>query len=263
MESQTPKSVLNIPVAIIVAGALIALAVIYTNSPKNMVQRPVDSSANVISLLPVSEKDHVLGNPNAPIVFVEYSDTECPFCKVFHSTMHRIIDKYGKDGKVAWVYRHLPITNLHPRAWNEAIATECVAKVTDSSASFWKYIDRIYEVTESNNKLDPSKLVDIAREQNVDIASFTECLDSKATQAKVQADYDDGVAVSKGRPATPTSVILLQERPTTDQITALKNIVSQAGLNELISIPNDSTKIVVRGAFPYDVLSLIIDLLLQ
>lgn len=262
MESHTPKSVLSIPVAIIVAGALIAVSVIYTSGPRNAVPK-ADTNTNNVTMLPITEKDHILGNPNAPIVIVEYSDTECPFCKVFHSTMHRVIDKYGKDGKVAWVYRHLPITGLHPRAWNEAIASECAAANGGGNAAFWKYIDRIYETTQSNNKLEPSKLLDIAREQSLDMTKFTTCLDTKATQEKVQTEYDDGVAISKGRPATPTSIMILQERPTTDQIAALKNIVSQAGLDDLITIPSDSTKIIVRGAFPYEVLSLIIDLLLQ
>lgn len=263
MDTQQKPNVLSIPVAIIVAGAFIALAVIYTNSAKSVNTDWDPNTEETVKVMPITADDRILGNPNAEIIVVEYSDTECPFCKVFHSTMHRVIDTYGKDGKVAWVYRHLPITNLHPRAWNEAIATEC-AGVLAGNAGFWKYTDRIYDITQSNNKLDPAKLTDIAREQGFDMQRFTACLDNRETEDKVQKDYDDGVQLSQGRPATPTSVILLKERLSTDRINTLKGIVSQAGLDSLISIPaNDPTKIIIRGAFPYEVLSLMVTMLLE
>jgi protein-disulfide isomerase len=99
---------------------------------------------------PVSPDDHIVGNINAKIIIVEYSDLECPFCKVFHNTMHQVVE--ANNGDVAWVYRHFPIPQLHPKAFRQAEATECAWEQGGNEA-FWKYTDRIFEITPSNNGL--------------------------------------------------------------------------------------------------------------
>lgn len=108
-----------------------------------------------VGLRPISENDHILGNIDAKIIIVEYSDLECPFCKVFHNTMHQVVKKYS--GEVAWVYRHFPISGLHPKAFREAEATEC-AWEQGGNEMFWKYMDKLFEVTPSNNGLEESLL---------------------------------------------------------------------------------------------------------
>src|SRR3989344_4535934 len=127
---------LIIPASIIIAGALIGGAVIYTRSPasensaNNAAQANVASATNKnIAIKPVTSADHILGNPDAKLLMVEYSDTECPFCKAFMPTMEKIMDTYAKDGTVAWVYRQFPIASLHPKAPTESEATECVDKL--------------------------------------------------------------------------------------------------------------------------------------
>ena len=104
---------------------------------------------------PVSADEHILGNADARIVIVEYSDLECPFCKVFHNTMHEVVKT--RAGEVAWVYRHYPIPQLHPKAFHEAEATECAWEQGGNEA-FWKYTDKIFEITPSNNGLEESQL---------------------------------------------------------------------------------------------------------
>jgi len=111
---------------------------------------------------PVTALDHIRGNPDAKVVMVEYSDTECPFCKVFHATMQQVMNDYGKDGRVAWVYRHFPIDSLHSKARKEAEAMEC-AYDQGGDEKFWSFTDRLYEVTTSNNGLDPNELYNIAK----------------------------------------------------------------------------------------------------
>jgi len=106
-------------------------------------------------LRPVSPDDHIVGNINAKIIIVEYSDLECPFCKVFHTTMRQVMEK--GNGDVAWVYRHYPIPQLHPKAFHEAEATECAWEQGGNEA-FWKYTNRLFEITPSNNGLDESEL---------------------------------------------------------------------------------------------------------
>jgi protein-disulfide isomerase len=81
--------------------------------------------------------DRYLGNINADVVIIEYSDIDCPFCKKFHPTMERIAQEYGS--KIAWVYRHFPLDSLHPEARTKAEATECVAQIAGNEV-FWKYL---------------------------------------------------------------------------------------------------------------------------
>jgi protein-disulfide isomerase len=179
--------------------------------------RPVDKleiadpntpTAGDVNIAPVTSGDRILGNPNADIVIVEYSDTECPFCKRFHQTLQQIMAEYGKDGKVAWVYRHFPIPSLHPKAPKEAEATECAAE-QGGNTMFWKYIDKVYEITPSNNGLDPAQLPVIASELGLDVTAFNTCLSSGKMTAKVKAQYDEGVIA--GARGTPYSVLITKD----------------------------------------------------
>ncbi len=96
-----------------------------------------------IAIDPVTETDHYFGSKDAEIVIIEYSDLECPYCARFHTTMHQVVEDY--DGKVAWVYRHLPLESIiHPNAYNKALAAECVAGLGNND-KYWKYIDNIFE----------------------------------------------------------------------------------------------------------------------
>jgi len=84
------------------------------------------------------EGDHIIGNPEAPIMVIEYSDLECPYCKRFGATMKEVIAE--SNGNVAWVYRHWVV---HQNALPKAAAAECVAKLKGEDA-FWKYIDLVF-----------------------------------------------------------------------------------------------------------------------
>lgn len=86
----------------------------------------------------VEPGDHFLGNPDAPIVIIEYSDYECPYCKAFHPTLTQIVQ--NSNGNVAWVYRHWPI---HQGSLEKLIAAECVATLKGNDA-FWKYTDLLF-----------------------------------------------------------------------------------------------------------------------
>ena len=199
---------LAVPIAIVIAGGLIAAALYFTSSSKGAALPADTETAGVTEeIRGVQSDDHILGNPNAEIVIVEYSDTECPFCKQFHNTMHQIIDKYGADGDVAWVYRHFPLTQLHPNAAKEAEALECAAELGGNDG-FWKYTDKIYEVTPSNNELALTQLPEIAEELEFDRAAFEECLDSGRHAARVQSDFDEVIAA--GGRGTPHSIILIE-----------------------------------------------------
>jgi len=181
-----------------------------------------------INVKSVTDSDHIRGNPNAPVVIIEFSDTECPFCKQFHESMQRVMSEYGASGKVAWVYRHLPIDSLHKRARKEAEATECVAELGGKDM-FWLYLDEIYKKTGSNDTLDPAELPKIAVNLGIDEKKFNECLVSGRHATKVKDQETD--AQTAGARGTPYSVL-----------------VAPSG-----------EKVSIEGAYPFEVLKSMID----
>lgn len=94
----------------------------------------------IYKMADVSDKDHLLGNPEAPVKIVEFSDFECPYCQAFHDTMKQVMSEYGINGQVAWVYRHLPLTSIHRYALDWAKESECVNTV-GGAQKFWEYVD--------------------------------------------------------------------------------------------------------------------------
>lgn len=202
-----------IPLAIIIAGGLVAGAVFFGggNSPASsggqptqVAQQPTDTTSNI---RPVTEKDHIKGNPNAQVKIVEYSDFECPFCKRFHSTLQQVIDEYGKDGQVAWIYRQFPLDQLHPvKAQREAATSECVAEIGGNDA-FWQFTDRFFELTPSNNQTDlDTVLPQIIEELGLDWSAVNECVSSGKYDQHIQDDINDAIAT--GGRGTPWSVIV-------------------------------------------------------
>ncbi len=206
-----PRSSLGIPIAIVIAAALIAGAIVYTGSQRSggsqVANDPdqIEQGTADIEVAPVTEKDHILGNPNAPIVIVEYSDFDCPFCKQFHETMQQVMETYGADGKVAWVYRHFPLTQLHPNAKKIAEASECVASIGGNEA-FWKFADLIFGEREVNEQTDVTKLPAFAEQAGVSEAAYIQCMES----GKFIASIDEAVtsAIKAGASGTPHSILI-------------------------------------------------------
>ncbi len=154
-------------------------------------------------LRPVTARDHIRGDPAAPVKVIEFGDTECPLCKRFHPTLMRLVREY--PGKVAWVFRHYPIDEIHPRARKEAEATECAAELGGND-KFWAYLDRLYEITPSNDRLDPAELPRIAAHVGLEQKSFMQCLASGRHAGRVEEDVADALAA--GATGTPYTVVV-------------------------------------------------------
>lgn len=218
-----------IPLSIVLAGAFIGAGIFISKAaPPGSALGPQTNVVGDIVVNPVGPADHILGNPNAPIKIIEFSDTECPFCKEFQTTMQEVMDTYGKAGQVAWVYRHYPIDQLHTRAHHEAVATECANEI-GGTADFWQYINDVFARTNSNDTLDPAALPDIAKEVGLDLGKFNTCLASTRYDNLILQDSQD--AVRAGATGTPYSV--------------------------LVTATGD--KVAIKGAEPYDVMKALID----
>lgn len=209
------------PVAILIGSVIISLAILINGgvikfkgvtsqgsasapvaqAPTAPQVPPSEPTAGPVE--PLKDEDHVRGNRNARILLFEYSDLECPFCKRFHPTAKQVVDEY--KGQVAWVYRHFPLDQIHSKADKEAEATEC-AKDQGGEDGFWKMTDKIFEVTPSNNGLDPETLPKLASDLGLNQATFKTCLDSGKYAAHVEEDYQGGIKA--GITGTPGNILL-------------------------------------------------------
>lgn len=235
-----------LPISILIAGVMIAGAVVYSTGKRSLESQFAKGNSAAIAqqnqlsfgsgsmenIRPIRSGDHILGNPDAPVKLVEFSDTECPFCKRFHPTMQRLIREYGTKGQVAWVYRHFPLDRIHSKARKEAEATEC-ANELGGNQKFWDYVDRLFEVTPSNNNLDLAELPKIAEYVGLDVTKFNTCLNSGKYAQHIQEGLDD--AIRSGGTGTPYNIV----------------------------IAANGKKFDITGAQPYSAVKSIIDIALQ
>ena len=225
MENPVSKPFLNIPVAILIAAVVISIAIIWTKKPVAVATTGTSQSAAALNstetanIPPVTADDHILGNPNAPIKIVEYSDPSCPYCKMFNATMNQIMNQYGSGGQVAWVYRSFPLDKpgtaddggiLHPNAGHEAQALECAGSLGGND-KFWAYTNLLYSTTPSvtpqtPNGLDQNQLPVFAVKVGLDKQAFVDCLSSGKFADKIEAQYQDGL--NAGITGTPFSFIV-------------------------------------------------------
>lgn len=249
------KQSLAVPISIVIAGAFVAGAIFFTRQAPTT-EAPRENTLAEVSIRPVDATDHILGTPDAKVVLIEYSDTECPFCKRFHTTMKNILADYGKDGTMAWVYRHFPLTTLHQKAQKESEALECAAELGGNTA-FWKYTDTIYAITPSNDGLDPAELLKTAEAVGLNRVAFSACLESGRNKTRVEADMND--ALNSGQRGTPFTV--MQFKKEIPKIAINKIMSFNAGFPEqYISATKDNKTIVMSGALPEDLIRAIIQI---
>lgn len=207
MQPQPATPSIAIPVAIVVGFGMIAAAIFFSGASK----APAETAKNVApettketTVRPVDDTDYIRGNPNAPILVIEYSDYDCPFCKNFHETMNQIMEEFGVTGKVGWVYRQFPLEQLHPNAPRISQAAFCVGDLGGTDA-YWKFSDLIFSEREINAPTNMVRLPEFAATAGVDKAAFTACLDSGKFKDKVAASIAEGAAA--GAQGTPYSIV--------------------------------------------------------
>lgn len=204
------RSPLAVPIAIVIAAGLIAGAIYLTNRDTGPVTaQNTGTNRNGVEIEPVTDEDHIRGNPNAPILMVEYSDYDCPFCKTFHETMKRVMSEYGTDGDVAWVYRHFPIPSLHPNAPRIAEASECVAELAGNDA-FWTFSDLVFGERAINELTDMSRIPEYAEAAGASRDAFDLCYNSQKYQDIISQDIAEAQAA--GAQGTPYTVLVVGDQ---------------------------------------------------
>lgn len=198
------RQTLIIPGAIVLAGAIIAVSV-YLMRVNNVMALPTHNPAAVSPVNP--ETDHVVGNPEAPVVIIEYADIDGEYSKDFQRTMAQLMTEYGPGGQVAWVYRHLPIIDLHPDAALHAEAAECAAMLAGESA-FWRFIDLVQAAAPDVNQFDPQGYAQVAAQLGIAPGALETCVAGKQFEGKITADIRN--ALEAGAEGAPYTVVLVE-----------------------------------------------------
>jgi protein-disulfide isomerase len=175
--------------------------------------------------------------------------------------MREIMGEYGNSGQVAWVYRHFPIPQLHPKAPKEAEALECAAE-QGGNDMFWAFADMVYDRTTANNSLDigiyntpatvpvnpqtgepyyiqteptsetdAGQLSDIALELGLDVPTFEACIQSGRMADRINTDYGEVQAAGGG--GTPHNILIV-----------------------------DGEQYAVAGALPHEMMKQLVDMIL-
>lgn len=210
-EQQTSqnKNALSIPISIVIAGVLIAGAVFYSNSNSSQGPSPTQQVAAgteqaVATVAATVDDDAVLGNPNAPVTLIEFSDFQCPFCRKFYKeTLPQIKKDYIATGKVKLVYRDFPLVQIHPGATLAAESAECAKDL----GKFWEMHDAIFDEQEKQGSGTVQFTADDVKKWagniGLDTTKFNQCLDSGKYKQEVEKDLADGAAAGvNGTPAT-------------------------------------------------------------
>jgi len=191
-----------IPIAFLIAIVLIAGAYIYKRGDgEGRVVEDVTGTEQEeeISFRGVQQNDHVRGNLDAKISIIEFSDFECAFCARIHPTLARLVDE---NTDVNWVYRHFPLTSIHSRARDAAVASECVAKLGGNDA-FWEFSDSVFE---NQNKLGSDLYEEIASDLGINKSEYNSCLLDRQIVERVFTDLNE--AINNGGRGTPFSVVV-------------------------------------------------------
>jgi len=143
-----------------------------------------------------SDGFHAIGPENADITIVEFSDFQCPYCRRWHEEVYRSLFA-AYPGQIRLVYRHLPLTSIHPEAFPAAEAAMCAGEQN----AYWPYHDKLF----SDVSLGTDVYMNYAQELGLDMTAFETCIDEHRYQEEIQADSD--FAINLGVRSTPTFFI--------------------------------------------------------
>ena len=140
-----------------------------------------------------SDGFYATGPEDAPITIIEFSDYQCPFCRRWHQEVYQsLLAAY--PGKIKLVYRHLPLTSIHPDAFPAAEAAMCAGEQN----AYWQYHEKLF----ASELLGTEVYKQYAQELGLDMTTFEACITDHKYQQAIQEDSD--FAVNLGVRSTPT-----------------------------------------------------------
>jgi protein-disulfide isomerase len=200
-------------------------AILRKAMPGKMPFKPVDASI---------EGSPVMGNADAPVTMIEFTDFQCPFCRRYsNGTFPQIIKDYVETGKVRYVVRQFPLKAIHPKAVKASEASLCAG----DQGKYWEMHDRIFKKTKS---FEMEEWVRLAEGLDLEMSSFKDCLVNGKKASNVERDLNEGVDM--GMSGTPAFFIGRTDPKNPNKIKAVE---------------------MIRGAHPYSQFKKTIDKLLN
>ena len=196
-----PKSAWPLLAGVVLVAVLAGGAVIFLGGTPGQREQAAGPDGGGSS--PASRLEHpALGDADAPVTMIEYSDFQCPFCGKFaRDTEPGLIEKYVEDGTLRIEWRDFPY--LGQESVNAALA----ARAAQEQGKFWEYHDLLYEDQGSRNSgaFSENRLIEFAREAGLDVERFEEDLTGGEYETAVGKDFQEGQ--QSGISGTPTFVI--------------------------------------------------------
>lgn len=172
-------------------------------SSREMEQQPDDSlpSEPVDMSSIINKNDPVLGDKNAPVTIVEFSDFQCPYCGIYSKNVYpQIEEEYIKTGKVKYIFKHFPL-NGHAEAYPSALATECVRSLAGD-----EYFYKFHDVLFANQKdLSTDLYEKFVQDEGIKLVLYKECFGTDQFKEDIYADQQTGSSI--GVTGTPAFVI--------------------------------------------------------
>ncbi len=188
----------------------------------------------------------MLGETDAPVTIVEFSDYQCPFCRRYSLTVFPVLKReYIDTGKVRYVFRDFPLTGIHQQAEKAHESAHCAGEFN----KYWEMHDVLFE--KQNDLMLPS-LKQYAAELGLDSTTFEECLDSGKYQVAIQKDVEDGGAAGiRGTPSffvgksgsgdSITGTIIRGAQPLAKFQTIIDQLLSDHGSDAGVSPESDES----------------------
>lgn len=196
---------LEVPVTVSMGGQS-DTAVVYVSKTGNFLIRGELTDMSVDPFAEIRSKLHVgnspsLGPENAKVTLIEFADFECPSCRQLDLVLRDLLPRHPE---VRLVFKHYPLTDIHPWAMTAAIASQCAYQ--QSPAAFWKMHDAIFD---AQDMISPSnvwdKMLDLALQEGLNAEAYKACMVNPETAGQVKATMEEGHAVTVS--ATPTTFI--------------------------------------------------------
>ncbi len=169
------------------------------------------------------------GSAHAPVMIIEFSDYQCPFCRREEAVLDGLLARYG--AKVSLAYRDYPLQSIHPHAEMAAEASRCAG----AQGKFWAYHDRLFT---DPPQLERGDLLNDAKGLGLDEKSFTACLDNHQFKSQVAADQQDGTSLGvNGTPSFFINGVFLSGAQPAE---AFEKIIDEELTRKGISIPPQS-----------------------
>lgn len=226
-QAKPPYAHFLLPGAILLGALIVSGTLLYTRGSFGGGKAQIGGAGTAKQEKPVEVKlgpnEHMLGNANAKVTIVEFSDFQCPFCRRFWSdALPQIKKEYVDTGKAKFVYKHYPLS-FHPGAKPAAEGSECA----NEQGKFWEFHDKVFSEQEKQGQgtiqFGKPELKKWAGQIGLNISQFNQCLDSGKYSKLVDDDFAYGSEL--GVSGTPTTFINGQRIVGAQPFTSFKAVI--------------------------------------